>query len=187
MLVLTRSNYPVVVKRNTWKNKGKNFGDLGVSIRCVQSDLTSTVNIMHFLTNGRAKLSLEHNKALFYVDPLLILKALTSHTDKYTYDQLIQGFEDDQYYISNIQQMMRDVHEGENQIHNQQQCKKFLGHYFRHNFFECPPWYTDEEICDFLLNHCVLIHLKSNEDKFNLMVFMIQKLFQCVQNKHKVL
>lgn len=186
MLVLTRKNYPVVVKRNTWKHKGKNFGDMGVLIRCVQSDQTSTVNIIHFLTTGRAKLSIEHNKAMFYIDPILILKALTNHTDKYIYEQLIHGFEDDQYYISNIQQMMRDVHEGEKQVHNQMQCKNYLGHYFRHNFYECPPWYTDEEICDFLLDRNVLIHLKNNEDKFNLMIFMIQKLYQCVQNKHKV-
>lgn len=186
MLVMTRKNYPVVVKRNTWKHKGKNFGDMGVLIRCVQSDQTSTVNIIHFLTTGRAKMSIEHSKSLFYIDPILILKALTNHTDKYIYERLIQGFEDDQYYISNIQQMMRDVHEGEKQIHNRTQCKNYLGHYFRHNFYECPPWYTDEEICDFLLDRNVLIHLDGNEDKFNLMVFMIQKLYQCVQNKHKV-
>ncbi|CAG2054315.1 unnamed protein product [Timema podura] len=43
MLLMTRRNYPIAVNRPTWKNRGKYFSDLGVIVRCVAEDETSTV------------------------------------------------------------------------------------------------------------------------------------------------
>lgn len=45
MLQLTRRNYPIAVKRPTWKQRGNLFSDLGVLMRCVQKDHTATVSI----------------------------------------------------------------------------------------------------------------------------------------------
>ncbi|KAL3273008.1 hypothetical protein HHI36_014464 [Cryptolaemus montrouzieri] len=57
---------------------------------------------------------------------------------------------------------------------------------FRVKFYECPPWFTDEEITDFILKHCVLIHLDDPVDKFNILVFMTQKLFTFAQDQCKI-
>lgn len=43
MLIMTRRNFPIGVKRSTWKARGALFSDLGVMIRCVKEDQTSTV------------------------------------------------------------------------------------------------------------------------------------------------
>lgn len=184
MLLMTRKNYPVAVKRSTWKDRGQHFSDTGILVRSVMTDQTATNNVLHFITNGTSKLMFSYRKTLTFIPPLLVLKALTNRTDEYIYGRLIAGLEDDQYYISCVQQMQREVHE-EN-IHTQQQCKDYLGGIFRSRFYEVPPWAPNEEVTDFMLKECVLIHLKDHEDKFNLLVFMVQKLFQTVQGKHKI-
>lgn len=80
--------------------------------------------------------------------------------------------------------MLRIVHE--QHLHSHNECKSYLGKMFRVKFPECPEWQTDTEVTDFILKHCVLIHLNSNEDKFNMLVFMTQKLFVFAQDKCKI-
>lgn len=80
--------------------------------------------------------------------------------------------------------MLRAVHAED--LHTYEECKSYLGRTFRGRFFECPEWCTDLEIADYILKTCVLIHLKSNEDKFNLLCFMTQKLFVFAHEKCKV-
>ena len=46
-----------------------------------------------------------------------------------------------------------------------------------------PEWYSNMDICKFLMRKSVMVHLDDNEDKFNLIVFMIKKLFLLVQDK----
>lgn len=125
-----------------------------------------------------------YNKNLSYVPIVLLMKCLVDCTDAYIFKKLIQGYENDTYYSSCIETMLRQVHE-EN-LHTHEECKRYIGRIFRSRFFGIHEWITDEELCDFLLEQCILIHLDENIDKFNMMVFMVQKLFQCVQNKAKV-
>lgn len=51
MLIMPRRNYPVAIKRNTWKGRGQFFSDYGVQIRCVAEDQTSTVRKSVFCVN----------------------------------------------------------------------------------------------------------------------------------------
>lgn len=44
MLLMTRRNYPITIKRSNWKMRGSLFSEYGVLIRCVMTDQTSTVN-----------------------------------------------------------------------------------------------------------------------------------------------
>lgn len=44
MLLSTRRNYPVAVKRRTWKQRAANFSEYGIMIRCVAEDQASSVN-----------------------------------------------------------------------------------------------------------------------------------------------
>lgn len=77
--------------------------------------------------------------------------------------------------------MLRLIHL--EKLHTHEDCKEYLGKMFRVKFYECPSWYTDIEVADLMLKKCILIHLNSNEDKFNLLVFMTQKLFKFAQDK----
>lgn len=44
MLIQTRRNYPIALKRSTWKDRGTLFSDIGVQMRCVKQDQTAKVS-----------------------------------------------------------------------------------------------------------------------------------------------
>lgn len=80
--------------------------------------------------------------------------------------------------------MLRTVHV-EN-LHTTEECKAYLGKMFRVRIYDCPEWATDVEVAEFILKKCILIHLDSYEDKFNMLAFMTQKLFVFAQDKCKI-
>jgi len=45
MLIMTRRNYPIAVKRPTWKGRGDHFSELGILLRSVREDNSSIVYI----------------------------------------------------------------------------------------------------------------------------------------------
>lgn len=45
MLLMTRRNYPIAIKRSGWKGRGIQFSDLGILLRTVRDDNTATVYI----------------------------------------------------------------------------------------------------------------------------------------------
>lgn len=49
MLLNPRRNYPMVIKRSTWKNKDLHFSDVGIYIRCIAADHTAAVSDNHNL------------------------------------------------------------------------------------------------------------------------------------------
>ncbi|XP_002014590.2 DNA-directed RNA polymerase I subunit RPA2 [Drosophila persimilis] len=184
MLVLVRRNHPICVKRSTWKDRGQNFSDLGIMVQTVRDDECSFSNVLHYLNNGTARFMFSHIKRLSYVPVCLILKCLMDYTDEEIYNRLVQGYEKDQYYVSSVQTMLRDVHnEG---VYTHAQCRSFIGTLFRSRFNVVPEWQPDEDVTDFILRERILVHLDTYEEKFQLIVFMVQKLFQCAQGKHKV-
>lgn len=186
MLLMTRKNYPMSVKRNTWKDRGKNFSDVGIMVRTVRTDQSATTNVLHFLTNGTCKFMLSYRRLMSYVPPIILLKALSNHTDEYIYQCLIAGrYARDQYFINGIQQMLRELHD-KGGVHTNDEAREYLGELFRSRFADLHPWITNAEITEYMLNECVLIHLTDKESKFNLICFMIQKLYQCVQGHCKI-
>merc|ERR1719402_1232546 len=182
MLQTTRRNYPVAMKRGGWKKRGQNFSELGVLLECGKRDLTTTKNVLHFVTTGTAKYMFALNKELFFVPVIMILKCLKDVPDSYIYKRLMVGVGDDPYYKGNIVNMLRELQdEG---IFSQQQAKDYIGRSFREKVrYEIPEWYTDGEVCDYLMRKCVAIHLKENSDKFDIIVVMVKKLFSLVQGK----
>lgn len=46
MLLMTRRNYPIAIKRSGWKQRGALFSEYGISIRCIKNDQTATVSQM---------------------------------------------------------------------------------------------------------------------------------------------
>ena len=63
--------------------------------------------------------------------------------------------------------------------------RKYIGRSFRDKLlYQVPEWYTDEEIADYLVHRAVCVHLGGDaEAKFDVVVFMIKKLFALVQDK----
>jgi DNA-directed RNA polymerase I subunit RPA2 len=53
---------------------------------------------------------------------------------------------------------------------------------FRHSL-HAPDWYLDSQVANFLIKQCVCIHLDNNNDKFDILVYMTQKLFALAKGK----
>ncbi|XP_049880530.1 DNA-directed RNA polymerase I subunit RPA2 [Pectinophora gossypiella] len=184
MLLVTRRNFPVAIKRSGWRMRGNLFSDYGVLVRCVTPDQTSTNNVLHFLQNGTCKLMFSHRKVMYYAPLVLILKCLVDWPDHYLYRMLLHGKKNDLYYVNCIQNMLRELHqEG---LHTSAECRSYLGRMFRARLSELPPSATDEEAADFLLQRCVMIHLPAHIDKLHALLYMTHKLYDVVQNKCKV-
>ncbi|XP_069682789.1 DNA-directed RNA polymerase I subunit RPA2 [Periplaneta americana] len=184
MLQMARRNYPLTLRRTAWKKRGNLFSDLAVTIRCIKDDQTSTNNVLHFVKNGSAKLMFSHRRFLYYAPIMLVLKCLKDVSDEFIIRQFMNGYEDDTYFRGCLMNMLQELHE--EGIHTHVDARTFVGKAFRSKIVDLPPWKSDEEICDFLIKHCFAIHLDNNEDKFNLYVMMMQKLFCSVHNKTSV-
>lgn len=184
MLLMMRRNYPIAMKRGTWKDRGKYFTEYGVIIRSVSVDHSSTNNVLHFLKNGTAKFMFSHKKLLSYIPLILLLKSLVNCSDEKIYKDLIAGYENDLYYKSCLQEMLHEIHRQD--IHTHYDAKNYLGQVFRSRFDKLPVWATNSQVTDYLLKNTILIHLDSEIDKYNLIVFMTKKLFQAVQEKAKL-
>ena len=105
MLQTTRRNYPVAMKRGGWKKRGQNFSELGVLLECGKRDLTTTKNVLHFVTTGSAKYMFALNKELFFLPVVMLLKCLKDVSDSYIYRRLMVGVVDDPYYQGAIVNM----------------------------------------------------------------------------------
>merc|ERR1719237_2055484 len=182
MLQTTRRNYPVAMKRGGWKKRGQNFSDLGVLLECGKRDLTTTKNVLHFVTTGSAKYMFALNKELFFLPVMMLLKCLKDVSDSYIYRRLMVGVGEDPYYQGAIVNMLRELQE--EGLYNQEQCQEFLGRSFRPKVGPLvPAWYTDRDVCKYLIRNCVAIHLDDDEAKFDIICVMIKKLFSLVQDK----
>ncbi|XP_018361298.1 PREDICTED: DNA-directed RNA polymerase I subunit RPA2 isoform X2 [Trachymyrmex cornetzi] len=181
MLIMTRRNYPIAVKRPTWKGRGDHFSELGILLRSVREDNSSINNTLHFVTDGSAKLAFTYKKVTYFVPLILILKCLIDVTDLYIYKALIAGCEDDLYYKNNIINMLRAVHE--EGLHWHEQCKAYIGKMFKVKCSELSTDATNIDVCDYIIKYCISIHLEEPTDKFHLLVFMTKKLFTFANNK----
>lgn len=54
--------------------------------------------MLHFVTDGTVKMMFSHNKSLFYLHLILVMKIICDYTDYYIYKKLTEGYEDDLYY-----------------------------------------------------------------------------------------
>ncbi|XP_064598141.1 LOW QUALITY PROTEIN: DNA-directed RNA polymerase I subunit RPA2-like [Liolophura sinensis] len=174
MLIMPRRNFPMCIVRPSWKNRGNQYTEFGISLRCVTEDQSGANHVLHYLSNGTASLSFTYQKEQFFVPVVFILKGLLKVTDKHIYNQLIAGREDDSFYRGCVIFMLRQaLDEG---LTNQKTVLKHIGERFRPKLRK-PEWYSDEDLGRHLFRHCVCFHLHSNVEKFNLLVYMTQKLF----------
>ena len=182
MLQTTRRNYPVAMSRGSWKNRGKNFSDKGILLECGKRDLTTTKNVLHFVTSGNAKYMFSLNKELYFVPVIMLLKCFKDVPDSYIFRRLMVGVGDDPYYKGLVVNMLRELQaEG---LYNREQVMNYIGRSFRPKCnYLVPPWYTDRQICEWMMKNNVAIHLDNDDDKFDIICVMIKKLFIFVQDK----
>ncbi|XP_072103195.1 DNA-directed RNA polymerase I subunit RPA2 [Mobula birostris] len=174
MLIMPRRNFPIAMVRPKWKSRGPGYTQYGINMHCVKDEHTAINMNLHYLDNGMVMLNFIYQKELFFIPLCFALKGLVDFTDFQIYQELIKGKENNSFFKSCVAQMLRVVtSEG---CTTKKQVLDYLGQRFCVKLY-LPEWYTNEQAAEFLFDHCLCIHLKSNVEKFYLLCLMTRKLF----------
>ncbi|GAB1603047.1 DNA-directed RNA polymerase I subunit RPA2 isoform X1 [Argonauta hians] len=179
LIVETRKNFPVCIKQQSLKKGGDLFTEFALKIRCQDPCGFSKELTLHYLSNGCTQVSFQFDKNYFIIPIMFLLKGLLDVTDKYIYDELVKGNEENSFYKSCIIFMLRQL--SNEDLLSQKSVLNYLGNNFRAKYNY--PWMSDETIGEKLLQDYICVHLKSNVDKFNLLVYMVKKLYSFVRGE----
>ncbi|KAG0238636.1 putative DNA-directed RNA polymerase I subunit RPA2 [Mortierella sp. GBAus27b] len=177
LLIVPRRNHVIALIRPSFTKRGPTYSNYGTSIRCVKPDQTSQTNTVHYLTDGGSMLRFAWRKQEYLIPTILVLKALIDTSDKEIFDSIMMGDLGNTFLTDRVELMLRNFKTYA--LYTREQCLAYLGDKFRivMNF---PEDYTDVEVGEGLLRKIVLVHLKNNRDKFNLLIFMIRKVYALV-------
>eukprot|EP00834_Sanchytrium_tribonematis_P006615 NODE_504_length_6695_cov_1.218163.p1 type:complete len:1130 gc:universal NODE_504_length_6695_cov_1.218163:2793-6182(+) len=172
LLIATKRNHPFGLMRPSFTNRGKLYTDKAIMIRSVKPDQTSLTNYLHYLSNGACNLRFHWLKAEYLIPVGVVLKALTGNSDFRIFKDIISDI-DDSYVTSQIEQVLRDIKQF--QGNTTVDYLQILGQRFKAvmNLPVC----TDEEAGRIMIQRCVLCHLDNFEDKYNMLILMIKKLY----------
>ncbi|RGB37128.1 hypothetical protein C1646_741339 [Rhizophagus diaphanus] len=177
LLLIPRRHHVMALARSSFANRGANYTEYGVQIRCAKLDQTTVTNTMHYLKDGNCLIRFTWKKQEFMVPVILIMKSLIEVTDKGIYDMLVQGEHLNTFLSDRVEFMLYNFKSYN--VQSRDQCATLLGEKFRVTFSP-PSYYTNKQVGDYVLNKVILVHLRTNKDKFNLLTFMIRKLYSLV-------
>ncbi|KAL0092040.1 hypothetical protein J3Q64DRAFT_1674279 [Phycomyces blakesleeanus] len=180
LLIVPRRNHVTAIIRNSFQNRGSAYSSYGCAIRCARRDQTTQTNTVHYLNDGNSMLRFAWRKQEYMVPVVLILKALVDTSDKEIFDALCQGDIKNTFLTDRIELLLRSFKIYP--LYTRNDCLKYLGEKFR-IIMGLDDDLTDREVGEALLKKIVLVHLDNNRDKFNLLIFMIRKLYSLVSGE----
>ncbi|KAJ3197967.1 hypothetical protein HDU82_001337, partial [Entophlyctis luteolus] len=119
----------------------------------------------------------------YMVPVLLILRALQETSDRDLFMRITQGKTGNTFLTDRVELLLRSF-KGLG-VHSRDECRAYLGSKF-HVMIDSPEDITDLEAGEQFLKEVILVHLSTDEDKFNLLIFMIQKLYTLVAGECSV-
>ncbi|CAI2174047.1 1708_t:CDS:10 [Funneliformis geosporum] len=177
LLLIPRRNHMMALIRPSFANRGEDYTEYGVQIRCAKLDQSTVTNTLHYLKNGSCMIRFSWKKQEFMVPVILVMKSLVEVSDKGIYDMLVQGEHTNTFLTDRVELMLHNFKLFS--VQSREQCTSLLGEKFRITFSP-PTYYTNKQVGDLILNKVILVHLRSKKDKFNLFAFMIRKLYSLV-------
>lgn len=189
LIINPRANFPMAIKRPTYAKRGPMYSDLGVYLRGVRSDGTSTANIMHYVTDGTFTVRLLINRREFYVPLLPLCLALVPMDRNQLFNLLLGGNWSDEWTLSRLEAQATDLDNlvqdpwsdpTKRQAVYKAYCSTIVGNSLREmmDMFATPEDFFDEAINSFLL-----VHLDNFDSKLNCLAMMFQKLVAVVKKE----
>lgn len=185
MLIASRRNYPMAIARNAFTASGPTFSKFGIQIRSVRPDQTSQTNVLHYLTDGNVTFRFSWRKNEYLVPVVMILKALVDTNDREIAEGIIgssAGSTTPSSFVADRTELLLRTYKAYN-LKTRAQTLAYLGEKFR-PVLGNPITVPDEKVGEDFLRKIVLPHLGNvdvtpaqNNDKFQLMLFMIRKLY----------
>ncbi|KAL6180816.1 hypothetical protein ACLB2K_047475 [Fragaria x ananassa] len=183
-VILPKRNYPMSTVRNSFRDRKEGYTDKAVVIRCARDDQSSVTVKLYYLQNGSARLGVWIQGKEFLLPVGLILKALIDTPDNELYASLTccypekfekgKGAVGTQLVGERAQIIINEV--ADLGLFTRGQCLEHIGEHFQPLMggLENEPYSV---VGDAVLKDYIFVHLDKNEDKFNLLIFMLQKLF----------
>ncbi|KZV18468.1 hypothetical protein F511_18036 [Dorcoceras hygrometricum] len=187
LLILPKQNYPMSTVRNSFRDKREGYTDKAVVIRCVREDQSAVTVKLYYLNNGSARLGFWIRGREYLLPVGIILKALADTTDREIYVILTCCFSEkyDRVKGSVGTQLVGErakiiLDELQNlSLFTRSQCLQHIGEHFQPVMTGlAKESYT--VVGNAVLKDYIFVHLDDNLDKFNLLIFMLQKLFSFI-------
>jgi DNA-directed RNA polymerase I subunit RPA2 len=185
LLIMPKRNYPMAISRPGFLARGPTFSKYGVTIRSVRPDQTSQTTVLHYLTDGNVTLRFSWRKNEYYMPVIMILKALAETNDREIAAGIIgtasKGQKPSSFVAERTELLLRTFKAYN--LKTRSQTLAYIGEKFR-PVLGIPITMADEKAGEEFLRRVILPHLGNvhvteaqNNDKYQLMLFMIRKLY----------
>ena len=168
-LILPRRNQVIALSRSSFTNRGPSYTPSAVQIRCVRPDQTSVTNTLHYLSNGSAMLRFSWRKQEYVIPIMLILKALTSASDKEIFEGIMMQDYDNTFLTDRVELLLRSYKMYN--LYTGHQCLEYLGDKFR-VVLGLPEDWNNEAVGVWLIQKSVLVHIESSREKFKVLLYV---------------
>ncbi|KAI4522742.1 beta and beta-prime subunits of DNA dependent RNA-polymerase [Schizophyllum commune Loenen D] len=179
-LILPRRNHVISLLRPSFANRGPSYTPHAVQIRCVRPDQTSVTNTLHYLSNGMAMLRFSWRKQEYVIPIMLILKALVGASAKEIFEGVVMQDFENTFLTDRVELLLRSFKAYTMRTGNQ--CLEYLGDRFR-VVLNLPEDWTNLAVGTWLVNKMVLVHLPTPREKYNMLLFMLRKLYALVSGE----
>ncbi|XP_057976334.1 DNA-directed RNA polymerase I subunit 2 isoform X2 [Malania oleifera] len=187
LLILPKRNYPMSVVRNSFRDRQEGYSDKAVVIRCVREDQSAVTVKLYYLNNGSARLGFWMQGREYLLPVGIVLKALVETTDHELYVSLTccynekyekgKGAVGTQLVGERVKIILDEV-QGLS-LFTRRQCLEHIGEHFQ-PVMDGLENENYSMVGDAVLRDYIFVHLDNNYDKFNLLIFMLQKLFSLI-------
>ncbi|CAG8479706.1 9635_t:CDS:10 [Acaulospora morrowiae] len=177
LLLIQRRNYPMALLRPSFANRGTSYTEYGVSIRCARQDQTTMTNTLHYLKDGNCMLRFVWRKQEYIVPVIFFLKSLVEINDKGIYEMLMLGDFENTFMSDRVEHMLQEFKAHD--VKSREQSLTLLGEKFR-VIIGLPSHYSNKQVGEYVIKKVLLVHLTNFQDKFDLLIFMIRKLYSFV-------
>ena len=185
MMIVPRRNYPIAIIRPSFASKGPGYSKFGIHIRCVRPDETSQSNYLHYLNDGNINFRFLWRKNEYLVPVVMVLKALIETNDREIFEGLVGPAGSKRVkntFVTERLELLLRTYKAYN-LKGKSETRAELGAKFR-PVLGVHEDMSDRNVGDEFLRKVVLVHLgnvdvteSQDYDKFNLLLFMIRKLY----------
>ncbi|XP_010670529.2 DNA-directed RNA polymerase I subunit 2 isoform X2 [Beta vulgaris subsp. vulgaris] len=187
LLIMQKRNYPMSLVRSSFRVRREGYTDKAVVIRCVREDESAVTVKLYYLNNGSARLGFWIGGREFLLPVGIVLKALIETTDHEIYVALtcsynekyegVKGAVGTQLLGERAKIILDELH-GLSLL-TRRQCVEHIGQCFQ-PVMDGLENESYRVVGEAVLNDFIFVHLGSKDHKFNLLIFMLQKLFSLV-------
>jgi DNA-directed RNA polymerase I subunit RPA2 len=188
LLIVNRRNFPMAIIRPSFEGRGPTYTKYATLIRSVRPDQTSQTNVLHYLDDGNVTFRFSWRKNEFLVPVMMVMKALVETNDREIFEGLVGGpgskGVENTFLTDRVELLLRTYKAYG--LYTKSKTRAYLGEKFR-IVLQVPDNMSDYDVGTEFLRKIVLPHLGNvdvteaqDTDKFQMLLFMVRKLYSLV-------